>query len=114
MGIQKKSRRSINVDNNSYVWYVSPDADSPYDLLHIASEDKNVILSVPLNVETDYVISKGRYFQGKKTSGRWERYLLPMTVDKEITPALVSAVIRWAVDGDGAVTVNWGGKGLPV
>ena len=114
MSIQKKKRRSINVDNSHYVWYVSPDVDSPYNLLHIVSEDKSIVLSIPLNVDKDYIISKGRMFQGKKTSGSWERYILPMTVDKEVTPALVSSVIRWAVNGDEAVAVNWDGKEIPV
>lgn len=114
MSTQKKNRRLINVDNIQYVWYVSQDADSPYNLLHIVSEDKSVVLCVPLSVDKDYIISKGRLFQGKKTSGSWERYLLPMNVDKEITPALVSSVIRWAVDGDEAVAVNWDGKDFPV
>ena len=114
MSIEKKYRRPINVDNTQYVWYVSPDVDSPHNLLHIASEDKSVILSVPLDVEKEYIVSKGRLFQGKKTSGHWERYLLPMRIEKEVTPALVSSIIKWAANGDEAVAVEWDGKEFPV
>lgn len=114
MGILKKNRRAISVDNIQYVWYVSPDVDSPYNVLHISSEDKSVILSVPLKTGKDYIISKGRIFQGKKSSGHWEWYNLPVRIENEITPSLVSSVIRWAVNGDEAIPLNWDGKAYPV
>ena len=114
MSVQKKFRRKINVDDTQYVWYVSPDDESPYNVLNIISDDKCVILSVPLNVGKDYIINKGRSFQGQRSSGNWERYLLPVSVEKEITPSLVSAIIRWAVNGTEAVAVEWDGKDFPL
>ena len=82
--------------------------------MHIFSEDKSIVLAVPLGTEKDYIISKGRLFQKKKTSGTWERYILPIKLENEITPAIVSSIIRWAVNGSEAVAINWDGKSYPV
>ena len=114
MSVLKKRRRTITVENVQYVWYVGQDDDSAYSLLHIISEDKSIVLAVPLRTGKDYIISKGRLFQKKKTSGTWERYLLPMKIEDEITPACVSSIIRWAVNGNDAVAINWDGKLYPV
>ena len=114
MSVLKKRRRKITVENIQYAWYVDQDEESPYNLLHIFSEDKSIVLAVPLGTEKDYIISKGRLFQKKKTSGTWERYLLPINLENEITPAVVSYIIRWAVNGSEAVAINWDGKSYPV
>ena len=114
MSVLKKNRRTITVENVKYVWYVGQDEESPYILLHIFSEDKSIVLAVPLGTEKDYIISKGRLFQKKKTSGTWERYILPIKLENEITPAIVSSIIRWAVNGSEAVAINWDGKSYPV
>ncbi len=47
------------------------------------SEDKSIVLALPLGTEKDYIISKGRLFQKKKTSGTWERYLLPIEMGQQ-------------------------------
>jgi hypothetical protein len=39
---------------------------------------------------------------------------LPINLENEITPAVVSYIIRWAVNGSGAVAINWDGKSYPV
>lgn len=114
MSVLKKNRRTINVEDVQYVWYICPDEDSPYNILHIFSEDKSIVLAVPLGVENHYIISKGRIFQKKKTSGTWERYQLPMKMENVITPALVASIIRWSVDGNEAESVNWDGKSYPL
>ena len=114
MSVLKKKRRIINVENVQYVWYIAPDEDSAYNILHIVSEDKSIVLAVPMRTEKDYIISKGRFFQNKKTSGTWERYLLPIKIEDEITPSFVSSIIIWAVNGNEAVSVNWDGKTYPV
>ena len=102
MGVATKRRRKINVDGNQYVWYVAPDDDSAYNVLNIVSEDKSYVLAVPLQAPTDYIISKGRVFQGKKTNGTWERYKLPISVPDTITPGFVAQIIKWAVNGESA------------
>ncbi len=114
MSVLKKKRRTITVENVKYIWYVCQDGESPYNLLHIFSEDKSIALTVPLGTEKDYIISKGRLFQKKKTSGTWERYLLPIKLENEITPAVVSSIIRWAVNESETIVINWDGKTYPV
>ena len=114
MGINKRYRRKINIDGVPFVWNVALDDDSSYTLLNIVSEDKSIILSVPLGTERSYIISKGRIFQGKKTRGHWERYILPIRIKDEITPAIVSSVIRWSITGNDAESLNWETESFPV
>ena len=75
---------------------------------------ESIALTVPLGTEKDYIISRGRLFQKKKTSGTWERYLLPIKLENEIPPAVVSSIIRWAVNGSETIVINWDGKTYPV
>ena len=96
MGVRKTGRRKITVDDNRYIWYVSPDDESDYDLLNIVSEDKSYVLTCPLKTEIPYLISKGRLFQNEKTDGKWNRYELPFDIPDVITPAFVAKVILWA------------------
>ena len=35
MGVNKKGKRKICVENKEYVWYVNEDYDSPYYILNI-------------------------------------------------------------------------------
>ncbi len=115
--VRTKGRRKIDVQGRRYVWYVlAGDRDywmrvenggsdwaweTPF--LHIISEDKRLILTIPLNAPTPYAVSKGREFQGKQTSGCWERYVLPFDIPESITPRFVAEVIEWTVSGNGAV-----------
>ena len=122
MGVLKKARRKIICGGKSYVWYVltgdrdywervsSDDWNTAF--LHIISEDKSLVLTIPLSAPTPYAVSKGQVFQGRPSSGRWERYLLPFEVPKIVTPRFVAEVIGWAADdgGDGAIPQNWGEK----
>ncbi len=113
--VRTKGRRKIAVQGRRYVWYVlSGDCDRDYwervssndwgtPFLHIISEDKRLILTIPLNAPTPYVVSKGREFQGKPTSGCWERYILPFDIPESVTPRFVAEVIEWAISGNGAV-----------
>lgn len=96
MSIRKKGRRQITVGGQVYIWYIAPDDDSPYQMLHIASADKYLILSCPLGTATAYVISKGRIFRTQPTNGHWNRYLLPFAIPESITPKFVASLITWA------------------
>ena len=119
MGVRKKSRRKIICGGRRYVWYVltgdrdywervsSDDWNTAF--LHIISEDKSLVLVIPLSAPTPYVVSKGRIFQGKPSGGHWERYLLPFEIQNPVTPRFVAEVIGWAVESIGAVPQNWGG-----
>lgn len=119
--VKTKGRRRIAVQDRRYVWYVlGADCDRSGDywervwtnnwgttFLHIISEDKRLILTLPLNAPTPYAVSKGREFQCKPTSGCWERYILPFDIPESITPRFVAEVIKWAVSGDEAVKTEY-------
>lgn len=77
--------------------------------LHIVSEDKTLVLTIPLDAPKPYAVSKGRTFQGQPTSGRWERYFLPFALPEAITPGIVSEIIGWAERGETAVRTEYGG-----
>lgn len=118
--VRTKKRRKIICSNKGYVWYVlggdgdywsrvnTMNRESPF--LHIISEDKSLVLTIPLDAPDPYAVSKGRMFQGRKRSGCWERYLLPFKVPKAITPKTVAEIISWAVGEPNGVSVNWNGK----
>ena len=114
MGINQKNKRKINIENISYIWYVSLDFDSPYHLLNIVSEDKKFFVSCPFEAETPYLISKGLLFQKQKTNGTWNRYLLPFSIPDIITPRFVSEIIVRATSGKNAILVEWNGQNIPV
>ncbi len=123
MGVRRKSRRKIVCGGKEYVWYVLADDRDYWErvslndwntaFLHIVSEDKALVLTIPLNAPKPYVVSKGRIFQGKPASGHWGRYLLPFGIPRAVTPRFVANVIKWASASDGsggAVSQDWGGE----
>ena len=112
MGVSKKRRRKIICNGIEYIWYISQDCDSIYYILNIISKDKTTILSYPLQTETSYVICKGSYFQGMKTDGRWNRYIVPFSIIGAVTPKFVSKITDWAVNGTNAVKIEWNGKDI--
>lgn len=117
MAVAKKHRRKIVCDGREYVWFVltgdrdywervsSNDWETPF--LHIVSEDKALILTIPINAPTPYAVSKGRIFQSKPTSGCWERYPLPFAIPEIVTPKTVAEIIAWAVDGKNAIKTEY-------
>ena len=119
MGVLKKHRRVITVGGQKFLWYVI-NSDRDYWMrvelndwetafLHIVSDDKSLVLTIPVSAPKPYAVSKGRIFQGKQTSGRWERYFLPFELPKIITPRIVAQIIEWAA-GDGSdVSQSYGG-----
>lgn len=124
MAVRTKKRRKIVCGGKSYVWYVlagdrdywervsSNNWETPF--LHIISEDKTLILTIPTDAPKPYAVSKGRVFQGKPASGCWKRYLLPFALPKSVTPGFVAEVIEWAVSGSGAFETRYDGKDFRV
>ena len=106
MSIRSKGRRKIIVDSQTYLWYVALDDESPYNILIIVSDDKSYILACPLQTEKEYIISKGRMFQAKKTNGRWNRYFLPFHIPEIITPKFVEQLILWSTKNTDAIPIN--------
>ena len=113
MSISKKGRRKITVGNQICFWYVAPDDDSAFNVLHIVSEDKCLILSCPLQTKTAYVISKGSVFQTKETDGTWNRYLLPFDI-QQISLGDHAHVIAVAVQNGEVAGAQLGDRGFHV
>lgn len=114
LGVSKKGRRKLTYNEKQYVWYVQEDNDSPYYCLNIISDDKQLILTLPLGSDIKYVISKGKRFQTNKSNGCWERYVFPLELPEIITPKIVADVINWAEYGNEAVVLEYDGKEFPV
>ena len=114
VSVSIKNKRTIIVDDRTFVWYIAEDDESDHLILNIISNDKKIICSVPMDTPTAYLISKGNELQGKKTSGTWERYRLPFVIPKIITPGFVSEVIQWIMNGDGMEQISWNQEKYPV
>lgn len=114
MGVSKKGRRQITYKDREYVWYVEEDGDYPCYCLNIVSDDKHLIISLPLGLDEKYVISKGKRFQNNKTSGCWERFEYPFELPEIITPKIVADIIDWAEYDIEAVKIDFNGKIFPI
>lgn len=112
MSVSSKAKRKIVVGGQIYLWYVAEDDDSAYNVLHIVSDDKRLIIACPLKTEAEYVISKGRVFQKKETNGCWNRYLLPFHIPDSITPKFVEQLIVLATQDTAATPLS--GSSFPV
>ncbi len=106
MSVSSKRRRTITVEGRAFVWYIAEDDESDYSILNIISNDKKIVCSVPIDTPAAYIISKGNEFQGNKTSGTWERYILPIVIPAMITPGFVSEVIHFIINGDTAEPIS--------
>lgn len=104
MGVSKKHKRKLIYKEVTYFWYVKEDDDYCGQLtLNIVSDNKELFLTYPLGASEPYLVSKGRSFQGKKTDGKWNRYILPFEGQEIITPKFVSQLISFATEVSGAV-----------
>lgn len=107
MGICTKHRRKITVGDRIYYWHIARNDDTDRFVLHIISADKKTNLSHPMQNSIQYIVSKGTIFQGIKSCGIWERFLLPFDTVYPITPKFVSDIIRWETTGEGAVKMDY-------
>lgn len=114
LGVSKKGRRKLTYNERQYVWYVQEDNDSPYYCLNIISDDKQLVLTLPLGLDIKYVISKGKRFQNNKRNGCWERYVCPLDIPEIITPKIVADIINWAEYGNESLVLEYEGKDFPV
>ena len=99
--VSRKGRRNIIYKNQAFVWWVGENEEDEGRIwLNVVSEDKQIILAYRVGEGDFFVVSKGRFFQGEKTSGCWEKYWYPMQdVPMAVTPKFVHALIAWAVAG---------------
>ena len=75
MAIAKKHKRTLVYGDSTYYWWVKRDDDYDRPVLHIASEDKGLIVLYPTEQhgERQYLVSIGRVFKNRTTSGCWQR-----------------------------------------
>lgn len=109
MSVSKKGRRSIKYKNQTIIWWVGKNSDNEDKIwLHVVSDDKKIVFAYRIGEGDFFVVSKGCLFQGKKTSGCWERYWYPIKEPPMVvTPKFVLALIVWAVDGKCADKIRW-------
>lgn len=102
MGVAKKGRRILMYEEKEYIWWVREEADDcgkPW--LTVISPDKSLVLSYRVGEGDFFIVSKGRIFQGKETSGKWEYYWYPFSGSPPmvITPKFVREFLEWAIHG---------------
>ena len=110
MGISKKGKRTITYQDKEYVWWVKQEEEYCDETwLTVASADKGLMLFYRVGEGDFFVVSKGRVFQGRETSGKWESYWYPFgkrMPPMVITPGFVQELLAWAVDGRDAEPVS--------
>ncbi len=106
MGVAKKGKRRIVVDNREYYWHVKDSEDfylgASYSL-NIISEDKQFLVRYPLlqtkPYEHNVLIVLGKQFGGVgKWGGRHQTVKCPNWETHGVaTPSLVEKIIRWSL-----------------
>ena len=119
MGIGKKNKRKIVVDDSEYFWYVAEDYEV-IDLgtdktLTVASEDKKFIVHYPINQNhkgENHIIVLGKVFGGNGSWGStWQRVACPKWENENIiTPSSVEKLIRWSLSEKNNVFVDYLGN----
>jgi hypothetical protein len=119
MGVRKQGRRKLRVGGRLYVWYVKPDADSPDNVLHVISDDKQFLVHYHLNQRTvaRHIIVLGRDFERTPgNGGTWRRFRCPewTSQDGVITPATVRKLIEWCCSSEPIMEVDFSGQAVPL
>lgn len=119
MSVSKKGRRTVTVNDNRYVWYVAEDRDSPDNVLHIISDDKQLIVHFHLGQrENDaHVIVIGKKFGGVADVGHgWRRFRCPKwDAGGAITPGVVTSFVKWCLsETKDVVEVDCYGRPVPL
>lgn len=96
MSIRTKNRRHINVDGKEYIWYVLPEKEGGWHILHICSPDKDMRIRVPLSPDPVY----GRikipfcYVSSNHNKATQGIFLLPFEVGGQVTPSAVANILK--------------------
>ncbi len=120
MALARKGRRRIDVDGETYLWWVASDEDcytSPgANALNVASEDRRLLVRYHLAqpATSRHVTVLGPVFRDVDCRGPWRRFRAPELGDERtITPADVARFIRWCRAGsDAIVEVDYLGNPL--
>ena len=117
MGIAKKGKRKIVVDEVDYYWYISDDPDGHatgtiYSLT-VISDDKKFLVKYPINQNhgENHLIVLGKRFGGKGEWGNnWQRLICPkIEVGEKVLPSSVEKLIKWSISDKPTIFVNWQG-----
>lgn len=115
MGVATKGRRKIDVNGRRFVWYVCEDEDSADLVLHVASQDKRLLVRYHLGQPEGgrVVLVVGPEFGGVPDAGGCHRrFLCPQWEDDgRVTPAAVRRLVLWCQsDGEDRVERDWMGR----
>ena len=105
MGIAKKGKRKIVINDREFYWYVSEDEDSlrlgVLNTLTIVSEDKKFLVKYPICQKGEYnlLIVLGEEFVDNGSWGKtWQRVECPKWENSEsITPGIVRTIVEWSL-----------------
>ena len=97
MGVNKKYKRKIIIEERAYYWYVKEDDELyGYPFLNIISIDRKFVVSYLL--DSCLIIIKGKDFNGIEHTGhQWKWIEVPFDRQKNITPAFVEKVVKWCL-----------------
>ncbi len=119
MGIAKKRKRKIIVNDSEFYWYVAEDYES-LDLgtihaLTIASDDKKFIVKYPVQQKNGthrFLIVLGKKFGGTgKWGDSWQRVKCPIwEVSECISPKIVREIILWSLSKKEIIFVDYKGS----
>ena len=115
MGVATKGRRKIDVNGRRFVWHVCEDEDSPGLVLHVASQDKRLLVHYHLGQpEGQRVVTViGPEFGGVPDAGGCHRrFLCPSwEVGGRVAPAAVRRLVLWCLsDVEERVERDWTGR----
>lgn len=101
MSIRTKNRRHITVNGKEYIWYIMPEKEGGWNILHICDMDKDMRIRAPLSpgftderIERPFCCVSCNINKEKQGD-----YLLPFEVTNEVTPSVVAAILKGLDDG---------------
>jgi hypothetical protein len=122
MGVAKKNRRTIVVNERNYFWYIAEDVENfPVEVmpnlyaLNVISEDKKFVVRYHLGQKdpsTRHLIVIGEEFVGQDCRGPCRRFRCPRWgSENRVTPKHVRAAIEWCLaENKEIVEVDYRGR----
>ena len=96
MAIRTKNRRHITVEGSEYIWYVLPEKEGGWHILHICDTDKTLRIRVPLSPDPVYGRIKVPFCYVSCDCDRFHQgiFLLPSEVGGQVTPSVVAGILK--------------------
>jgi hypothetical protein len=119
MTISTKHRRSISVEGNTYLWWVTEDLEDDFVgslVLTVASKDRRLFVRYGLVQPNDrrHVVVLGPQFRDLVDApGPWRRFACPaFGAADRITPKDVAEFVHWCTTAGPLTEVDY--RGLPI